>query len=306
MPRDPGSVWKPLPEAGAPDGRKKNKFIVHSTGSNGTALGTWRYFANANVLAESTFIVGQGPWDPTLQCMDSSDIADANIQANDEGISVEVVGDGKGGYNSWQRAEIIRLGIWAHKTHGIPLQIIPSAAQDSGGYGWHIMFGAPGPWTSVAKICPGPVRIKELKEDIFPAIWRGEEDDMPLNDADKQWLRDNIGWSAYATMPYGPNKGQKINAGQQLRDIYLDVQHLYDSFAPGIPLVHHNMPMFNTHIGRIPFIEAQITALTEMVKLLAAGTELDADALIEAVLEKVGQVNVTVELGSAEQPEQPE
>src|SRR3954464_15423803 len=148
MARDPGSLWVPLPEAGAPDGCVKRKFIVHSTGDNGSAAAIDRYFRRADIVVESTFIVGWGPEDPTRQIMDSTDRADANIAANDDGISVEVVGDGRSGYNAWQRAELIRLGQWAMTAHPeIGPQVIPSAADSSSGFGWHVMFGAPGPWT---------------------------------------------------------------------------------------------------------------------------------------------------------------
>lgn len=192
MARYPGALWVPLPEAGAPDGQLKNKFIVHSTGSNGTAAGTRAYFASAGILNESTFIVGRDSSDPTLQIMDSTDVADANVAANDEGISVEVVGDGFGPYNAHQENELIKLGIWAMDAHPMILpQIIPSAAQFSAGFGWHIMFGAPGPWTAYAKICPGKLRIWQLQNDIFPAIFRGEVD-MPLSDEDVEKVAQRV------------------------------------------------------------------------------------------------------------------
>lgn len=192
MARDPGSVWRPLPEAGAPDGLAKSQFIVHSTGSLASAAANRNYFARADVAVESTFIVGLGPSDPTLQLMDSTDRADANGSANGRGISVEVVGDGIDGYTDWQRAELIRLGRWARQAHGIPARIIPS--ESAGGFGWHVMFGAPGPWTTVrGKVCPGGLRIQQLKNDIFPAIFAGtaaqqEDDDMTPEQA--QWLRE--------------------------------------------------------------------------------------------------------------------
>lgn len=171
MPIDPGSLWAPLPEAGVPDGHVKNKLIVHSTGDNGSAAAIDRYFRRGDVVAESTFVVGWGPEDPTRQLMDSTDNADANLAANKSGISIEVVGDGKAGYNAWQRAELIRLGLWAAANHPIPMQVIPDP--DGAGFGWHIMFGSPGPWTGVAKVCPGKQRTAELTGDIFPTIFAG-------------------------------------------------------------------------------------------------------------------------------------
>lgn len=170
MARDPGSLWRPLPEAGAPDGLTKTQFIVHSTGTMASAAANRNYFAGGNVAVESTFIVGLSPSDPTLQVMDSTDRADANGSANGRGISVEVVGDGVGPYTDWQIRELIRLGKWARKTHGILPRVIPSEA--AGGFGWHVMFGAPGPWTSVrGKVCPGKRRIEQLKSTVFPAIF---------------------------------------------------------------------------------------------------------------------------------------
>jgi hypothetical protein len=172
MARDPGSVWKPLPEAGAPDGLHKDKLIFHSTGDNLGAAATWRYFDQGAVVVESNFIVGWGPDhnDPTLQIMDSTDHADANVAANDSGISVEVTGDGVGPYTPWQVSELIRIGRWARQVHGIPPQIIPSPT--GAGFGWHVMFGAPGPWTTVAgKVCPGAARIAQLKAVVFPAVF---------------------------------------------------------------------------------------------------------------------------------------
>ncbi|SFL08873.1 peptidoglycan recognition protein family protein [Geodermatophilus ruber] len=181
MARDPGSTWRPLPEAGPPDGHAKTQMIYHSTGSLAPASAIGNYFAQENVAVESTFIVGWGPHDPTLQIMDSTDRADANGSANQRAISVEVVGDGIGPYNEWQIAECVRLGRWARREHAIPPRVIPS--EPAGGFGWHVMFGAPGPWTSVrGKICPGPRRIQQLQDTVFPAVFAGtpapEEDDL--------------------------------------------------------------------------------------------------------------------------------
>jgi hypothetical protein len=174
MARDPGSLWSPLREAGTQGSHRKNKFIVHSTGDRGTAAAIFNYFNLERIAAESTFIVGRGPEDPTRQLLDSSERADANIAANDEGISVEVVGTGDDDYTDWQKSEIIRIGRWAREAHpDILPQVVPSAAQESAGYGWHVMFGAPGPWTGVAKVCPGKLRIKRLQGEIFPAIFAG-------------------------------------------------------------------------------------------------------------------------------------
>ena len=110
--------------------------------------------------------------------MDSTDNADANISSNQRAISVEVVGTGDEPFTEWQVAEIIRLGRWAAAHHPIERRICPSAT--ASGFGWHVMFGAPGPWTTVrGKVCPGSYRIGQLRSRIFPAIFDPQEDELP-------------------------------------------------------------------------------------------------------------------------------
>jgi hypothetical protein len=250
MARDPGSVWAPLPEAGAPDGLAKTQFIVHSTGTMASAAANRNYFLRADVVVESTFIVGLGPHDPTLQVMDSTDRADANGSANGRGISVEVVGDGTAGYTAWQRSELIRLGRWARQAHGIVPRVIPS--ESAGGFGWHVMFGAPGPWTTQrGKVCPGNARIRELKADIFPAIFGGTapmEDDMT------------------------PEQAQKLN-------------EIHGVLFAGTPATPRNLSVY----ARLVDVQ---TALTAALPTLVAGArkgDLDPSAIAAAVVAAIPQ-----------------
>lgn len=176
MARDPGSLWTPLREWLPTDVHVKDKFIVHSTGSvRDSALGIYNFFNRPDIVVESTFVVGRSSADPTRQLLDSAGHADANVAANDSGISVEVCGSGDEPFTDWQISELIRLGRWAHQVHGIRQQVVPTPT--GGGYGWHIMFGSPGPWTTVRKVCPGEKRIAQLQGVIFPAIFAGAQPD---------------------------------------------------------------------------------------------------------------------------------
>lgn len=100
------------------------------------------------------------------QYMDTTVMADANYKANRRpdgtgAISVETQGaDANGEWNEKQCADIVRVMIWAHNTHGIPLRLCRDP--DDPGVGWHIMWGSPGAWTPVSKVCPGPNRIKQI------------------------------------------------------------------------------------------------------------------------------------------------
>lgn len=57
---------------------------------------------------------------------------------------------------------------WACDEHQVARRRIPSEAES--GIGGHVMFGAPGPWTSVrGKECPGPAPIAQVRDVIIPA-----------------------------------------------------------------------------------------------------------------------------------------
>jgi hypothetical protein len=184
----PFASWRPLPEATSQPAITPRVVIFHTM--VGSLAGTERHFRDQTGI-ESHFGVG-GPTDgPDLdgtlwQWMDLDRQADANLNANSFAISVETSdgGDPDRPWSDRQLATLVRLGNWLADHYGIPRRQCP--AWDRSGFGWHVMFGAPGPWTPVAKTCPGPVRIRQLREVVFPAVFAGTqlEDDMPLTDTD--------------------------------------------------------------------------------------------------------------------------
>jgi hypothetical protein len=95
----------------------------------------------------------------------------ANKRANGHGaISIETDSD-KDGNEPWtaeQCAAIIDLVADICRRHNIPARLCP--AWDQPGIGWHVMFGSPGQWTPVAKVCPGPKRIEQMKTVIVPGV----------------------------------------------------------------------------------------------------------------------------------------
>jgi len=176
----------PLPEAENAARYTKTQCIFHSTGTKAGARANARYFAAAAVRVESTFIVDYDG--EILQVLPAGARADANGTANRRAISVEVVGTADEPFTPEQVAACIAIGRWACAEHPIPRRLIP--AEPLGGIGWHVMFGAPGPWTSVAgKVCPGKQRIAQVRQVIIPAVQATEaespvptvqEDDMEL------------------------------------------------------------------------------------------------------------------------------
>lgn len=121
-----------------------------------------------------TFIAEGYPMHNCEQYRDTKYEADANYHANSfvKGgktygyISIETQGFASGEWNAVQLAEIKKLLVWLSHTHNFPLK--KCANPTDPGVGWHVMFGAPGPWTPHAKVCPGPDRVKQYNEILVP------------------------------------------------------------------------------------------------------------------------------------------
>lgn len=164
--------------------------ILHVDAGNAADL--YDYFAHRSGGIESHGHIRKDGH--IYQYRDTSREADANYRGNsfigNDGrrygfLSFETQGYGEGEWTDAQIDSIKRLIEWGHKVHGIPLRVAP--AWDRGGVGYHTMWGAPGPWTPVAKSCPGPARIKQFNAIIKPWLTNPEEDDdMPYSDWPKK------------------------------------------------------------------------------------------------------------------------
>ena len=167
MNRYPGATWAPIPEASDGPKHEKTQLVFHSTGTRASAAANRKYFARGDVKVESTLIVDYDGG--CLQVMETWARAEANGAANRRGISVEVVGVASEPYTPAQVARCLDIARWACDTNPIARRQIP--AERESGIGWHVMFGAPGPWTSVSgKECPGPQRIAQVRTTLIAAI----------------------------------------------------------------------------------------------------------------------------------------
>lgn len=189
MSRYPGARWRPIPETNTQPAIRATQVILHVTDSESRSLYDW-WTSPGNSL-ESHFHVARDGY--SEQYVDTGRSADANYRANRRpdgtgAISIETQGADAGGpWTPDQLAELVRIIRWAHTTHGVPLRLCPGP--DSPGIGWHVMWGAPGPWTPTAKICPGPTRIGQVRSTILPRLLRPDEEDE-LNSTQNDWLRD--------------------------------------------------------------------------------------------------------------------
>lgn len=103
------------------------------------------------------------------QLVDTERRADANYKANSFAISIETEGKGDGEWTPAQLKSIERLLRWLNATHP-KIKLARCPTWDGAGIGHHTMFGAPGPWTPVAKSCPGPKRKVQFDKVVLPSL----------------------------------------------------------------------------------------------------------------------------------------
>lgn len=176
---------KRLITPGSNDPRIKPRVgILHVDAVNSESL--YDYFNGSSGGIESHFHIPKSSKNRTEQYRDTEWEADANYKANPFSISVETQGLANEMWSVYQLNEIKDLMVWCRETHGIPLKQVPK--WDGEGWGYHTLFGAPGPWTPVNKSCPGPLR-KEQFHDILVPWMKGFDEDM-FTESDKQRLED--------------------------------------------------------------------------------------------------------------------
>ncbi|MGW8988727.1 peptidoglycan recognition protein family protein [Streptomyces zhihengii] len=181
----PGAVKMELqPESDSQPAIRPTQFIMHSIIAPWSARRTYEYWRDSTNL-ESHFgvdyegVVGQYVGTETR--------ADANAGANRRAdgtgaVSVETASNTKGTdpWNAKQIEDLISIGAWLHERHGIPLRICRSHSDP--GYGYHSMFPQ---WSSSGTACPGPARIKQFREVVFPGIVaRARGQQTPPEDTD--------------------------------------------------------------------------------------------------------------------------
>jgi hypothetical protein len=178
------------PESDKQEAIRPTQLIFHSIVAAWTARRTYEFWRDSTTL-ESHFGVGYSAGD-IAQYMGTETRADANYKANIRpdgtgAISAETASNSTATdpWNASQLEELIDLGVWAHETHGIPLRICRT--HDDPGFGYH---GLHGPWSVSGTACPGPARIKQFRDHVFPQIVARatgatepqEESDMKLTD----------------------------------------------------------------------------------------------------------------------------
>jgi hypothetical protein len=166
----PGAVKMELqPESDEQQAIRPTQLIVHSLAAPWTAQRTYEYWRDSTNL-ESHF--GLGYEGDIAQYIGTETRADANASANRRpdgtgAVSIETASN-LAASDKWTAAqveELIKLGVWMHEHHCVPLRICRNA--DDPGFGFHRQFAA---WNPNGHACPGAARITQFNEIVFPGI----------------------------------------------------------------------------------------------------------------------------------------
>jgi hypothetical protein len=157
------------PESDSQPAIRPTQFIVHSIAAPWTARRMYEYWAQSTNL-DSHF--GLGFEGDLAQYIGTETRADANYDANRRpdgtgAVSIETASNLRhtDPWTDKQVEQLIRLGVWLHREHGIPLRICRTA--DDPGYGYHRLHSA---WAASGTACPGDARVRQFTDIVFPAI----------------------------------------------------------------------------------------------------------------------------------------
>ncbi|MFJ6348675.1 N-acetylmuramoyl-L-alanine amidase [Streptomyces sp. NPDC092046] len=166
----PGATKYELqPESDSQPAIRPTQFIMHSIIAPWTAKRVYEYWRDSTNL-ESHF--GLGYEGDLGQFIGTETRADANYQANRRAdgtgaVSIETASNLQGS-DPWtpeQVEELIKLGVWLHQKHGIPLRICRT--WDDPGFGYHRLHEE---WAVSGTSCPGDARVTQFREVVFPGI----------------------------------------------------------------------------------------------------------------------------------------
>lgn len=166
----PGARKRELqPESDAQPAIRPTQLILHSIAAPWDGERMYEYWRDSTNL-ESHFGCD---YDGDLwQFIGTQTRADANASANRRpdgtgAVSVESASNLQH-TDPWTDAQIasfIRLGVWMHTEHDVPLRICRT--WDDPGFGYHRLFAQ---WSIGGTACPGNARVAQFRGEIFPGI----------------------------------------------------------------------------------------------------------------------------------------
>lgn len=177
------------PESDSQPAIVPDQFILHSIVAPWTPQRTYEYWRDSTNL-ESHFGLGYGACAQFIGTQTRADANGvANRRANGHGaVSLESASNLQASdpWNDYQVDMIVKIGVWLHEEHNIPLRICRT--WDDPGYGYHRLHNQ---WNPDAHSCPGNARVQQFNDVIFPRIKNGEVD-MALSADDISKVADAV------------------------------------------------------------------------------------------------------------------
>ncbi|OPC81804.1 hypothetical protein B4N89_13440 [Embleya scabrispora] len=172
------------PESDSQPAIRPTQLILHSIAAPWSGERMYEYWHDSTNL-ESHFgcAYDGGLW----QYIGTETRADANASANRRAdgtgaVSVESASnlEHTDPWTDEQVDSLIRLGVWLHERHDLPLRICRT--WDDPGYGYHGLFAQ---WSLGGTACPGRARIEQFHDLVFPGIASGDGGSVPTTPPDR-------------------------------------------------------------------------------------------------------------------------
>lgn len=271
MARYAAAKWEEIPENRTQSKIRPTQVILHVSAGESTDL--FGYWTTPGVVLESHFYVTRAG--VVEQYEDTTVMAEANLNANRRpdgtgAIAIETQGaDANGQWDPAQVQAIIRLVRWLCQTHGIPARLCPGP--DAPGIGWHVMWGAPGPWTpAVGKVCPGPARIQQIHQSIMPHLVGPEEDTLPS--ADDLW---NVKRPFPVEVKDVPHNATAYGMDDWLIGTSIRVSR-----------IDQDTSALHTKVDTLTRLVSTLTSTVAAIKVLSANGNVDIAAVAKAVVDE--------------------
>lgn len=155
-----------LPESRTQRKITPKQFVAHSIIAPWTIRRTYEFWRDSTNLESHFGIDYSGA---VGQYVDTGVRADANAYANNWALSVETASNDKGTdpWNDAQLESLVRLMLWVHRTHKIPVRLAPSYTEP--GFGYHKLHRN---WSMSGTACPGVKRTAQFRNELMPELVR--------------------------------------------------------------------------------------------------------------------------------------
>ncbi|WP_327160563.1 N-acetylmuramoyl-L-alanine amidase [Streptomyces zaomyceticus] len=272
----PGATRMELqPESDNQHAIRPTQFIMHSIAAPWDEKRMYEYWRDSTNL-ESHFGLD---YDGSIgQFIGTETRADANYRANERpdgtgAVSIETASNLKH-TDAWtpeQMEQLIRLGVWLHQRHGIPLRICRTASDP--GFGYHRLHSD---WAVSGTDCPGDARVQQFKTVVFPGI---------------------VARANGTTPPLEENDDMDATQAKQLAEVhkvlvpYMGWQYKAKGTVDAWALLNNLSTQVTAQTAAIKALAGQLGDDVDTATVVAAVEKAIADAVVKVSVDVTGPTN---------------